>query len=211
MIKKLTRANIVTAADDLFYRQGFTHTSFTDIADVVGISRGNFYFHFKSKDEILDAVIELRLANTAQMLEQWECAGETPIGRIRQFINMLMTNQADIKRSGCPVGSLCIELAKLNHSSQKEANKLFTLFRNWLRSQFEALGGKHDADALAMHILARSQGVATLASALKDDRFIMEEVRQMHAWLDSCVESATLRAANAKPKRIGGRDVRRVS
>jgi TetR/AcrR family transcriptional repressor of nem operon len=211
MTKNSTRANIVAAADGLFYRRGFTHTSFTDIAEVVGVSRGNFYFHFKSKDEILDAVIELRLANTAQMLEQWERTGETPIGRIRQFINMLTINQADIKRSGCPVGSLCIELAKLNHASQKEAKKLFTLFRNWLRSQFEALGRKRDADALAMHFLARSQGVATLANALRDDRFIQEEVRQMHAWLDSCVESATVRAANAKPKRVGGHDVRRIS
>jgi TetR/AcrR family transcriptional repressor of nem operon len=204
MIEKSTRENIVTAADDLFYRRGFTHTSFADIADVVGISRGNFYFHFKSKDEILDAVIELRLANTAQMIKQWERAGETPVGRIRQFVDMLTTNQSDIKQSGCPVGSLCTELAKLNHASQREANKLFTLFRNWLRSQFEALGRKHDADALAMHILARSQGVATLANALKDNRFIQEEVRQMHAWLDSCVESATPRAANAKPKRVEG-------
>lgn len=211
MIEKSTRANIVAAADDLFYRQGFTHTSFTNIADVVGISRGNFYFHFKSKDKILDAVIKLRLANTAQMLEQWERAGETPNERIRQFINMLTANQADIKRSGCPVGSLCTELAKLNHASRKEANKLFTLFRNWLRSQFEALGRKHDADALAMHVLARSQGVATLANALRDDRFVQEEVRQMHAWLDSCVEPGTLCAANAKLKRVGGRDVRRVS
>ena len=195
MIEKSTRANIVAAADDLFYRRGFTHTSFADIADIVGISRGNFYFHFKSKDEILEAVIELRLANTALMLEQWEHAGKTPVGRIRQFIDMLTTNQIDIKRSGCPIGSLCTELAKLNHASQKEANRLFTLFRSWLRSQFEALGRKRDADALAMHILARSQGIATLANALRDDQFIREEVRQMHAWLDSCV--------NPKPKRVG--------
>ena len=59
-----TRANIIDAADQLFYRQGYEHTSFADIADVVQISRGNFYYHFKSKDEILDAVINLRLVNT---------------------------------------------------------------------------------------------------------------------------------------------------
>jgi len=36
----------------------------------VQISRGNFYHHFKSKDEILDAVITARLANTRMMLER---------------------------------------------------------------------------------------------------------------------------------------------
>ena len=59
MSDKTTRDHIVEAADRLFYRQSFEHTSFSHIADVVQISRGNFYFHFKSKDEILEAVITL--------------------------------------------------------------------------------------------------------------------------------------------------------
>ena len=59
-----TRDQIVDAADQLFYQQGFEHTSFADIANAVNISRGNFYYHFKTKDDILDAVIDLRLANT---------------------------------------------------------------------------------------------------------------------------------------------------
>ena len=54
MSHRSTRETIVEAADDLFYRQGFEHTSFSDIAERVQISRGNFYYHFKSKDEILE-------------------------------------------------------------------------------------------------------------------------------------------------------------
>ena len=68
MTGKSTRQRIVEAADELFYRQGYEHTSFADIADSVRISRGNFYHHFKSKDDILDAVIALRLATTRDML-----------------------------------------------------------------------------------------------------------------------------------------------
>jgi len=189
MTAKSTREHIVDAADDLFYRQGFEHTSFSDIADAVQISRGNFYYYFKTKDEILDAVINERLANTRKMLERWEVEGETPEDRIRSFIFILIANRADIKRYGCPVGTLCSELAKLNHASQGEANKLFTLFRTWLRRQF-ALLGREDADELAMHILARSQGVATLASAFRDERFIKQEVEQMCDWLKSYVGKA---------------------
>jgi AcrR family transcriptional regulator len=188
MADTTTRDQIVEAADRLFYRQGFEHTSFSDIADAVKISRGNFYYHFKSKDEILDAVIGLRLANTQNMLARWEVEGEQPIDRIRSFIHMLIMNRGDIKRYGCPVGTLCTELAKLNHHSQAEANKLFALFRTWLRKQFELLGRKADADALAMHLLARSQGVATLASAFHDEPFIKQEVQQMCDWLSRCTE-----------------------
>lgn len=185
-----TRDYIIEAADQLFYRQGFEHTSFSNIADAVQISRGNFYHHFKSKDEILDAVINVRLTNTQMMLKKWEVEGKTPEDRIRSFINILIANKAKIKQYGCPVGTLCTELAKLNHSAQPEANSLFTLFRIWLRRQFTLLGREADADELAMHLLARSQGVATLANAFHDEKFIKHEVQQMSDWLSSCIKSA---------------------
>lgn len=206
MSDKTTRDHIVEAADQLFYRQGYEHTSFSDIADAVQISRGNFYYHFKSKDEILDAVIEARLANTRKMLEHWEIEGKQPADRIRSFIHILIANRAKIKRYGCPVGTLCTELAKLNHASQAEANVLFTLFRTWLRRQFTLLGRKADADALAMHLLARSQGVATLANAFHDEKFIKQEVKQMCDWLRSCTENA---ARNAHDEHEAGKRMRR--
>ena len=194
MIDKTTRDHIIEAADQLFYRQGFEHTSFSDIADAVQISRGNFYYHFKSKDEILDAVIDVRVANTRKMLEQWEIEGEHPEDRIRSFIHILIMNRAKIKRYGCPVGTLCTELAKLGHASQAGANEIFTLFRVWLCRQFTLLGRKADADKLALHLLARSQGVATLANVFHDEKFIKQEVNQMCDWLESC---ATGGARNA--------------
>jgi len=199
MSDKTTRDHIVEAADQLFYRQGFEHTSFSDIADAVQISRGNFYYHFKSKDEILDAVINVRLADRRMMLERWEIEGKLPVDRIRSFIHILIANRAKIKRYGCPVGTLSTELAKLNHASQDEANKLFTLFRTWLRRQFMLLGRDADADALAMHLLARSQGVATLANAFHDDKFIKQEVEQMYDWLRSCSENVVQAKSPSNP------------
>ena len=185
-----TRDHIIEAADQLFYWQGFEHTSFSNIAAAVQISRGNFYHHFKSKDEILDAVINVRLTNTQMILEKWEIEGKTPEDRIRSFINILIANKAKIKQYGCPVGTLCTELAKLNHVSQPEANRLFALFRTWLRRQFTLLGREANADELAMHLLARSQGVATLANAFHDEKFIRHEVQQMNDWLISCIKGA---------------------
>jgi len=180
-----TRAEIVAAADDLFYRQGYAHTSFADIASVVEISRGNFYHHFKSKDEILDAVIAARIADTERMLARWERAAKGPADCIRSFIRILVANRSDIKRFGCPVGTLSAELAKLAHPSQPGANQLFILLRTWLAQHFAALGRKADADALALHILARSQGVASLANAFHDEAFIRREVGLMEEWLEA--------------------------
>ncbi len=181
---KTTRDRIAEAADGLFYRQGYGQTSFSHIADAVGISRGNFYHHFKSKDEILDAVIALRLHYTAGMLDQWAQAGGRPLERLRSFVGMLVANREDIRQHGCPVGSLCAELARLEHPSREEANRLFGLFRDWLRVQFADLGRGEDADALAMHMLARSQGIAALAQAFGDAGFIEREAQHLSDWLD---------------------------
>jgi AcrR family transcriptional regulator len=183
--EKTTRKEIVEAADQLFYQKGFEHTSFADIADHVKISRGNFYHHFKTKDEILEAVIVLRMARTQEMLDRWESAGKTPADRIKSFIHIVIMNQAKINLYGCPVGTLCTELAKLDHRSKTEANQIFTLFRVWLRKQFVAMGRKGDADQLAMHVLAFSQGVATLMNAFQDEKFVKQEVSRMEEWLSS--------------------------
>jgi TetR/AcrR family transcriptional regulator, transcriptional repressor for nem operon len=189
MSDKTTREQIVEAADRLFYRRGYEHTSFADIAAAVQISRGNFYHHFRSKDEILEAVIAARLDATREMLARWEAAGEQPADRIRSFIQILLVNGAKIQRYGCPVGTLCTELAKLSHPSRGEANRLFELFRAWLSAQFSLLGREADADRLAMHLLARTQGIATLSNAFHDPKFVEHEVELMCEWLSACTET----------------------
>ena len=55
---------------------------------------------------------------------------------------------------------------------------------------------------MAMHLLARSQGVATLANALHDEKFIRQEVQKMRGWLNACVESAP---RNADRKHVRGK------
>lgn len=178
-----TRDHIVEAADALFYEKGFDHTAFSDIARAVGISRGNFYYHFRTKDEILTAVIDRRLARTAETLAGWQAQAADPAGRIRRFIAMLVANREPIMRHGCPVGTMCQELAKLGHPAQPDAARLFTLFRDWLARQFAEAGRPQEADALALHLLARSQGVAALANAFHEEAFIRAEVALMEAWL----------------------------
>jgi TetR/AcrR family transcriptional regulator, transcriptional repressor for nem operon len=180
-----TRQQIVVAADRLFYERGFEATSFADIAAAVGLSRGNFYYHFKTKDEILQSVIVQRLSNTRMMLDAWETEDADPAERIRSFIGILIMNRAKIVAYGCPVGTLCNELAKLDHVAKGEATKLFVLFRDWLAHQFAMLGREADADALAVHLLMRSQGVATLATAFGDEAVIRREVDDMCAWLEA--------------------------
>lgn len=55
---KERRNEILDAAERLFGTKGYDHTSTNDILNEVGIARGTLYYHFKSKEDILDAMIE---------------------------------------------------------------------------------------------------------------------------------------------------------
>ncbi len=192
MTQPKTRERIEDKADDLFYENGFKATSFADIADAVGISRGNFYHHFKSKDDILDAVIRRRLSKTRSMLEGWQ-ADVPPKARIAAFIRILLTNRVKIMSFGCPVGTLTTELAKLDHIAQNRAADIFTLFRDWLADQFRALGHGDESMPLALHLLGRSQGIAVLASAYRDGAYLTSEVAALEDWLDALPEKSPLK------------------
>ena len=54
---EVRRNEILDAAEELFGTKGFDQTSTNDILDRVGIARGTLYYHFRSKEEILDAMI----------------------------------------------------------------------------------------------------------------------------------------------------------
>jgi len=56
------KQEILDAALSLFSEKGYSKTSIRDIQDAVGIARGTMYYHFASKEEILDALI-MRLHN----------------------------------------------------------------------------------------------------------------------------------------------------
>ncbi|MFE6287781.1 TetR/AcrR family transcriptional regulator [Streptomyces sp. NPDC057877] len=187
-----TREQIVDAANRLFYQRGFEPTSFATIAETVGISRGNFYYHFKTKDEILQAVIEARLVSTRRMLAEWADGSTDPLARVRRFVEMVITNRGEIESYGCPVGTLTNELAKLDHPSRTHAVGVFELFRTWLREQFEGLGFDAEAaDDTAMHVLAFSQGVATLSNAFHDGDFVHREADRITTWLSERVAAHT--------------------
>ena len=64
------------------------------------------------------------------------------------------------------------------------AADIFRLFQRWLTVQFEALGHA-DAKTMAAHLLARTQGVAVLASAFHDEDFLRRETVELIDWLDA--------------------------
>lgn len=57
------RGMILEHAAELFARKGISATTVREIADAVGILSGSLYHHFKSKDEMVDAIMSPYLAD----------------------------------------------------------------------------------------------------------------------------------------------------
>ncbi len=56
------RNEIIETAMELFNAKGYEHTAVSDIVKKIGVAQGTFYYHFKSKEEIAEAVIDRYLA-----------------------------------------------------------------------------------------------------------------------------------------------------
>ncbi|MDP1680686.1 MAG: TetR/AcrR family transcriptional regulator [Burkholderiales bacterium] len=178
------RREIVEAANRLFYHRGYNQTSFTDIAEAAGIPRGNFYYYFRSKDDILGAVIDARIERIRAMLAEWDAAEPDPRLRLKRFAQMIRGSEKDLLRYGCPMGSLNIELGKAQPALKARAKKMFDLFIDWLARQLAALG-QADASRLALQAMGRVQGVAVMTQVYGDREFMRAQLAEFDAWIES--------------------------
>ncbi len=81
------KQEILDAAERLFEVKGFEGTSISNILEETGIARGTLYYHFKSKEELLDAVIERMLERMTARAGEIVSRKEIPV---LQRFNMMM-------------------------------------------------------------------------------------------------------------------------
>ncbi|MCW8956030.1 MAG: TetR/AcrR family transcriptional regulator [Gammaproteobacteria bacterium] len=186
------RQRIVDAADHLFYSRGYNQTSFSDISEQTGIPRGNFYYYFKTKEDILEAVIDARVNEYQKMLVECDQATDEPEARLEQFVQMPMMHEEKILKYGCPLGTLGSELIKDQDQVilQDRLTAVFDLLLEWCTTQFKALGFEHKAHDLAMDLLAKLQGIAVLSNIYNDRTFLHRSTADVQQWLKQLTASS---------------------
>ncbi|MDH5736275.1 MAG: TetR/AcrR family transcriptional regulator [Gammaproteobacteria bacterium] len=179
------RQRIVDAADRLFYSRGYNQTSFSDISDETGIPRGNFYYYFKTKEEILAAVVESRVAVFKAMLDECDQQSSDPRERLLLFVDMPVQNEEQIIQYGCPIGTLSSELAKdqVHEISKAKLTAVFDVLIEWCVAQFVALGLDTNAKRYAMELSARLQGNALMANVYNDSDFLQSTTKDIQSWV----------------------------
>ena len=176
------RTRLLRAAERTTYRYGFGNTAIADIAKEARIPLGNVYYYFKTKDEIGEAIVELRVSRFRKLLQEFDKAG-SPKERLCAFVQIKIKNREELARNGCPVGTLCSELRKLGSATAGKSKILLAMALNWMEEQFRELGKSAKSRGLAVHLLSATQGVSVLAHTFHDPGLIEMEAARLKEWI----------------------------
>jgi TetR/AcrR family transcriptional regulator, transcriptional repressor for nem operon len=151
---------------------------------VIGVAFGppRYYYYFRTKKEIGDAIIDLRVSRFRRLLQELDKA-DFPKERLCGFVQTKIENREGLARSGCPVGTLCSELHKNGGAVAKKSTVLFAEALAWMEVQFKALGKGADSRGLAVHLLSATQGVSVLAHTFHDPDVIEIEAARLKQWI----------------------------
>jgi AcrR family transcriptional regulator len=181
--KQPTRLSIIDAARSHIYHKGFGATSYANIAQETNLKKGNIQYYFKSKDELLQAIIDRQIAGIRQQLESWSLDCGTTYDCVERFIAMVEGNADNLARYGCPMGSLNSELGKDHRKQQHQSRAMFDLYLRWLEARFSAILPRDTARERAEQLMVMAQGASLMAHTYEDLDIINRQTALMREWL----------------------------
>lgn len=162
-------------AQELFYRNGYLATSVDDIVDHAGVSKSNFYYHFKSKEALGLAVVAMRSAEFERnMLNTLDDVALTPLERLMKLFANLVDQQRDpLDNCGCPFGNMVAEMSEHSERLREQLSRMFRVMTDHI-AETVAVGqarGEIRCDAtareLAALIVQTSQGMHLMSKCHK--------------------------------------------
>jgi TetR/AcrR family transcriptional repressor of nem operon len=176
------RERLVASAGDLLHRQGVAATTLAQVAVAADVPPGNVYYYFKTKDDLVRAVIDARAEQVRAMLGALQ-ARRSPGARLKALTQQWVEMRDLVARYGCPFGTLAAELDRRDDGLDAAAAKPIGLILDWAEDQFRQLG-RRDARELAVNLFAGVQGAAMLANAFRDPDLMTGQVRHLERWID---------------------------
>lgn len=185
-----TRQKIVEAARELFHVQGFHATSMADILKKAEVNSGSLYYFFKSKDDLLMAVLEMYV----ELL--WPAVMDPAFAKANDSIERVFAVLADYRAMlvmtgctlGCPIGNLALELGD---SKPEVRGKIALNFTNWCKAiekcldeAVDRLPADLDRERLSRFVLTVMEGGIMQARGHRDVKPYDDAVAQLRDYFD---------------------------
>ncbi|HET7876320.1 MAG TPA: TetR family transcriptional regulator C-terminal domain-containing protein [Methylomirabilota bacterium] len=172
-----TRDQILDAARRLIHLRGYHSTSLDDVLRESGVGKGNFYYYFKSKEElgyaILDRLIQSFVERTLE--PAFADTSADPLGQVETFLDRVLESQRQRNCvGGCPMGNLASELSDVHEGFRQRLAEIFAQWRGRLgdtlrRAQsIGRLRAGADPAGLAQFLVAALEGAILMTKVSKD-------------------------------------------
>lgn len=157
---KPAKERILDAANRLFYSEGIRATSVDAIAKKADVTKKTLYYHFRSKDDLIEAYLVKRDQPNILLYKKWfeETEGEISDKVAALFMNLAKSSRHP-KWKGCGFLRTAAELANMpGHPAMKVGAAHKKRLESWLCDKFEE-GSLEDPGQLARHIVILMDGV----------------------------------------------------
>lgn len=196
--RKDTRGLIVATAQELFLQRGYESVSIADILKKSGVNSGSLYYFFRTKEDLLLAVLDWYLDNLfPQVIDPARQRTTDPLQQVfavlEGYRQMLTVTGCQI---GCPIGNLALEMSE---KSEDVRAKIATNFENWrvairdmLIAARERFPAGMDCDALATFILTVMEGGVMQARAHRSLVPFEQSIALLRDYVDRLVASRSV-------------------
>jgi TetR/AcrR family transcriptional repressor of nem operon len=170
--RKFAEAEVIAAARDQFWKEGYAATSLDDLTAATGLGRGSFYGAFGDKHALFIRVLTAYCEEQALAVRAALKGSGSPCRRLVKFIRQAGVAVAeDTDRRGCLMAKSAAELAATDTEVAQIVKKTIDSLHASIRSCIEEgqfageLDPTADATALAGTILALVRGLEALGKA----------------------------------------------
>lgn len=166
-----TRDRLIKAARELFWVQGYEATSVAEILKKAEVNSGSLYYFFKSKEELLWAVLDrYKEILWPEVIEPAFARVSDPIERIFAILEGYRWGLAyTVCTGGCPIGNLAIEVGDHHPSARQKIAENFDGWCGWIRQCLDEAAGRLPAECnrgqLAQFVLTVMEGGVMQARA----------------------------------------------
>jgi TetR/AcrR family transcriptional repressor of nem operon len=187
-----TREAVIAAAMRLIHVHGYNAMALDDVLRESGVGKGNFYYHFKSKEDlghaILDQIVDSFLERT--LAPCFADPDAAPLGQIRCFLDRVLEAQRERNCvGGCVMGNLASELSDVHEGFRTRLATLFTAWQARLATALDSarlrgeLTAGSDPETVARFVVASLEGAILLAKVSKDIRVMEQCVGELKRYL----------------------------
>jgi TetR/AcrR family transcriptional regulator, transcriptional repressor for nem operon len=163
----LTRARIVEAASSEFRRNGIDRTGLNELMAAAGLTRGGFYRHFSSKDQIVTEAYAQALHSQLERIVALT-ADTKRTKALQAAVDMYLSNaQRDDPATSCPLAMLGSELARSSKDTRNMATDGIRKLAEILGTASGALTSK-GATNTGLPLLAMLVGALTMSRVVLD-------------------------------------------